>query len=125
VLIVEIDELAARSLLHALVRHFDATWVDWVGEALHVLATERVDVVVTADELGGGIRGEHLLAEVAKRWPHVRRVLLAEDADSAAAATTFADAVLRKPALYDQVMRACGVQTAYRSPRASACQGGK
>lgn len=93
--LVEDDPDLAVSLAELLTPLCQLFLTASAGEALARLAGERVDVVVSDWDLGPGMSGAALLAEVATRWPRVKRVLMSGNA--ALSDVEHAHEALRKP----------------------------
>lgn len=104
VLVVD-DEPAIRELLEIALTLRGAR-VDAVGAppaARDVLAAQPVDVVLVDETLGRDVSGAAFIAEVARAWPRVGRVLMT-GAPAVAPPATGARFV-RKPFLLDDVVR--------------------
>lgn len=95
------DEAGVLSALRRALRRegWDVHLAEGAAQALRVLETERVDAVLS-DYRMPGRNGLDLLAEVARRWPHVARFLITgwhEDASAEALAAAGVRAVFSKP----------------------------
>lgn len=92
VLVVEDEALIRRVMMAGVDREAELVGVASAPLALARLQTERFDVILCDVELGEGLpTGHWLLAEVARRWPHVRRYLMS------ATKQTTTEAFLLKP----------------------------
>ncbi|MEW5741962.1 MAG: response regulator [Myxococcota bacterium] len=109
VLVVDDEVLVGRALSRVLSSVADVTHAIDADEALRRLALEPFDVVI-ADYTMPGRDGVSLLAEVARRWPHVRRVLHTARVPGETAADALlgelAHEILDKPAPGDVLIRA-------------------
>jgi CheY-like chemotaxis protein len=77
VLVVDDDELIRRVMTASLDGRAHVVGLASAMAALARLQTERFDVVLSDAELGDGVpSGQWLLAEVARRWPAIRRILM-------------------------------------------------
>lgn len=82
ILVVEPDVFVRNALLSALERSVWVVGVADAREALDLLRTETFDVVLSEADLGQGKpSGHRLFAEIGRRWPWVRRVLMSESSD--------------------------------------------
>jgi len=108
VLVVDDEPLVARGLARLLAHGVDFTHALDAAEALEFLATREFDAVLSDFSMPER-DGLSLLAEVARRWPHLKRVLHSgamPDEAHLAVKQGVVDELIDKPAPRDVLMRA-------------------
>src|SRR5690349_17254940 len=100
VLIVEDNERIRKAEAEALIsRGYDVHTATSRAEALPLLASTRIDLLITDMRLPGEMQGVALARRAREQWPHVKIVIVGVDVDqfSAADLPELADEVLKKP----------------------------
>ena len=107
VLLVEPDRALGRILERVLSRQHKVTVSTSAEAALRVLGGSPADVVVTAYRLHGAT-ARQLLTHLRHGWPRPRVVVYAAEADLRAPVRALADAVVRLPGDFEDILRAVG-----------------
>ena len=100
VLVVEDNERIRQAEAEALSsRDYDVHSATSTEEALPLLASARIDLLITDMHLPGEMQGVALARRARRQWPHIKIVIVGVDVDqiSPADLPDLADEVLKKP----------------------------
>lgn len=110
ILLVDDDDLVRRAVARILRREFDVITAVDAAEAIAKIHTD-LHAVITDHDLGAGPEGRAVLAEVRRRVPSAKRILISgEPRTLRKGEAGLWHAMLLKPVSRDDLFRALGVR---------------